>query len=223
MFLMDTRVNYRAVFEKTGSAKYISHLDLNRCMQRAIRRAGLPAWYTEGFHPHMYLMFALALSLGAESLCETMDFRLTQELPAQEVLERLNAALPEGLKVHDVHAPVHQSADIAGAQYRVHLAAADVPALAAQWEAFLAQPECIIEKKTKHRTREIDILPMISVQEMTQHPDFLEIILRLPAGNDSNLNISVVTDAFKNHAEQAFTVDKAIREKIFCRNEEEFF
>jgi hypothetical protein len=61
------------------------------------------------------------------------------------------------------------------------------------------------------------------VSVKTNGVDFLEMILRLPAGNDSNLNISVVTDAFKNHAEQAFTVDKAIREKIFCRNEEEFF
>ena len=223
MFLMDNRVNYRAVFEKTGSAKYISHLDLNRCMQRAIRRADLPAWYTEGFHPHMYLMFALALSLGAESMCETMDFRLTQELSAQEVMERLNAALPQGLKVHDVHAPKHQSADIGSAEYRLRLCTEDVPALAAQWENFLAQPQCIIEKKTKHRTREIDILPMITVQETAQKPDALELVLRLPAGNDANLNISVVTDAFKKHAEQPFSIGEAVRTKIFCHNGEEFF
>ncbi len=220
---MDNRVNYRAVFEKTGSAKYISHLDLNRCMQRAIRRADLPAWYTEGFHPHMYLMFALALSLGAESMCETMDFRLTRELPAQEVMDRLNAALPQGLKVHDVHAPKHQSADIGSAQYHLQLCTEDVKALAAQWEDFLAQPQCIIEKKTKHRTREIDILPMITVQEMVQKPDVLELVLCLPAGNDANLNISVVTDAFKKHAEQPFLIGKAVRTKIFCSNGEDFF
>ncbi len=220
---MDNRVNYRAVFEKTGSAKYISHLDLNRCMQRAIRRAGLPAWYTEGFHPHMYLMFSLALSLGAESMCETMDFRLTQEIPPEEVKARLNAAMPAGLQVHDVHTPKHTTIDIANADYRVLLETEDVPALVQSWESFLAQEKHCIEKKTKHRTREIDILPMITVLDTVQHPDCLELLLRLPAGNDSNLNISVVTDEFQKYAEQAFLVAKSIREKIFCRNGEEFF
>ena len=81
--------DYRIVFEKRGRVKYISHLDLNRCMLRAVRRSGLPAWYTEGFHPHMYLMFPLALSLGAESTCEVMDIRLTQEVPPEEILARL--------------------------------------------------------------------------------------------------------------------------------------
>lgn len=220
---MDNRINYRAVFEKTGSAKYISHLDLNRCMQRAIRRAGLPAWYTEGFHPHMYLMFALALSLGAESMCETMDFRLTELLTPDEVKDRLNAALPEGLKVHDVHTPQHTSAQIGSAVYRVCLHTEDVPALAAEWEKFLSQEHHMIEKKTKHRTREIDILPMITVEKMVQHPEKLELLLRLPAGNEANLNISVVTDEFKKYAEQAFFVESSMREKIFCLDGEEFF
>ena len=84
--------DYRIVFEKRGRVKYISHLDLNRCMLRAVRRSGLPAWYTEGFHPHMYLMFPLALSLGAESTCEVMDIRLTEEVPPAEILARLKPA-----------------------------------------------------------------------------------------------------------------------------------
>ena len=66
MFLL----RVRAIFEKTGRSKYISHLDLNRCMLRTFRRSGLPIWYTEGFNPHLYYAFALALSLGFESSCE---------------------------------------------------------------------------------------------------------------------------------------------------------
>ncbi len=219
---MDNRVNYRAVFEKTGSAKYISHLDLNRCMQRAIRRAGLPAWYTEGFHPHMYLMFALALSLGAESMCETMDFRLTQELPAEEVMARLNAALPDGLKVHAVCSPKYAAADIGSADYRVELETEDVPALAASWAEFTAQPEILVEKKTKRGRKEVNIASMITVLSAEETEGILRIFLRLPAGNEGNLNVSVVTDAFKNYAEQPFLIRKAIREKIFCLNGEEF-
>ena len=52
---------------KTGRAKYISHLDFVRCVQRAIRRSGLPVHYTNGFHPHMEAVFATALPLGMES------------------------------------------------------------------------------------------------------------------------------------------------------------
>lgn len=219
---MDNRINYRAVFEKTGSAKYISHLDLNRCMQRAIRRADLPAWYTEGFHPHMYLMFSLALSLGAESMCETMDFRLTESIPPQEVMERLNAALPEGLKVHAVVFPKYAAADIGSAVYRVELESADVQALAAEWENFAAQPEILMEKKTKRGMKEINIAPMITVQSAEQTDGVFRIFLRLPAGNEANLNVSIVTDAFRKYAAEPFLIHKAIREKIFCLNGEEF-
>ena len=71
----------RVLFHKTGRAIYISHLDLTRAMGRALARTQLPVWYTEGFHPHLYMTFALPLSLGVEGLCETMDFWLTEEVP----------------------------------------------------------------------------------------------------------------------------------------------
>ena len=77
--------NVRVFFEKTGMTKYISHLDLMRCMTRAIKRAAIPAWYTEGFNPHLFITFALPLTLGVESLCESMDIRLTEEMGFEEV------------------------------------------------------------------------------------------------------------------------------------------
>ena len=65
--------NVRIRFSKTGRARYISHLDLSRVMQRSLRRAGIPLWYTEGFNRHPYVTFAAPLSLGFEGLQETMD------------------------------------------------------------------------------------------------------------------------------------------------------
>ena len=121
--------DYRIVFEKRGRVKYISHLDLNRCMLRAVRRSGLPAWYTEGFHPHMYLMFPLALSLGAESICEVMDLRLTEEVQPEEILARLNPALPEGLKAYEVREPKHATQDVGSAEYEVTLTGERLPEL----------------------------------------------------------------------------------------------
>ncbi|MBR6681766.1 MAG: TIGR03936 family radical SAM-associated protein, partial [Clostridia bacterium] len=65
----------RVKFEKTGKLQYISHLDLLRTMQTALRRAKVKMIYSEGFNPHMKITFALPLSIGTESLCEYMDIR----------------------------------------------------------------------------------------------------------------------------------------------------
>ena len=75
------RIDARIFYRKTGRAKYISHLDLARCMQRAVKRTGLPVWYTVGFNPRLYLGFALPLPLGQESVCETVDLCLMEDIP----------------------------------------------------------------------------------------------------------------------------------------------
>ncbi len=212
--------DYRIVFEKRGRVKYISHLDLNRCMLRAVRRSGLPAWYTEGFHPHMYLMFPLALSLGAESTCEVMDIRLTQEVPPEEILARLNPALPEGLKAYEVREPKNVTQDIGSAEYEVVLIG---EGLAEKWERFLAQEQILIEKKTKKGMKELDIKPKVTVTDVSASDGELHLTLRLPAGNEGNINVSVVTDAFAKFAETKAFVKTVLRTKIFCTDGGVFF
>lgn len=211
--------DYRIAFEKAGLMRFISHLDLNRCMIRAIRRSGLPAWYTEGFHPHMYLMFPLALSLGAESVCEVMDIRLTEERPAEEILSRLNAALPEGLHATAVREPKNVTQDIGSASYEVLLGG---EGLLSVWEAFLAQPEIAVEKKTKKGLKTVDIRPQITCEAAEETADGLRLRLRLPAGNEGNLNVSVVTDALISFTDRPITVRKVCRLQIFCIGGEVF-
>ena len=72
--------NVRIFFEKKGRAIYISHLDLMRTMQRALKRSGLPVWFTEGFNPRLYLNFPLALSLGTTGEREPMDIAVVEEI-----------------------------------------------------------------------------------------------------------------------------------------------
>ncbi len=215
--------DYRIVFEKKGISRYISHLDLNRCMIRAVRRSGLPAWYTEGFHPHLYLMFPLALSLGVESICEVMDLRLTEELPPEEILEKLNAVLPEGLHALEIHPPQKQAADITAAEYHLLLSAPDVPDLKSLWDAFFSQPEILVQKKTKKGVKEINIKNNIIIHKIDFQPPDLSLILRLPAGNDGNLNIGIVSDAFQNYADKPILVKSVCRTKIFSENYQDFF
>ena len=97
----------RIWFVKRGEARYISHLDLNRFMLRALRRTKLPIWYTEGYNPHPYLTFSLPLSLGFESVCESMDLRIMQDdCSNEEVFRRLSAAMPESLAILKVTDPL---------------------------------------------------------------------------------------------------------------------
>ena len=93
----------RLVFAKEGRAVYISHLDLMRTMQRAFTRAGLKLKYSEGFNPHAVISIALPLSVGVSSVCELMIFSMEDEMELSELPERLNSALPEGIRVLSVY------------------------------------------------------------------------------------------------------------------------
>ncbi len=189
----------RATFSKRRRAKYISHLDLMRCIQRAFKRAGVPIWYTEGFNPHAYLMFPLALSLGCESGCECMDFRLDGNMSMQTAMERLNRVLPEDLQIVRVAQPIRKHTDIAFADYALCLDCADGTAaddLRAAWDAFFAQPEINVEKKTKRGTAQMDLKAQTQLLSVQTLDDGLWLKLRLPAGTAVNINPNLLTDAF---------------------------
>ena len=104
----------RLLFEKTGNAVWMSHLDLMRLMQRAFKRADLPLKHTQGFNPRPSVSIALPLSVGVESKCELLDFDLDgQSLSGEEMKQRLNAALVDGVKVLDVYTDGRKIRDLA--------------------------------------------------------------------------------------------------------------
>lgn len=85
---------YRAFYRKTGRMRFLGHHDVMRLWTRALRRAGLPIRFTEGFTPRPVLSMPLALAVGLESLEEVLEFELSEAIPAEEVRTRLNAQLP---------------------------------------------------------------------------------------------------------------------------------
>ena len=89
----------RIKFTKEGNAKYISHLDLIRTIQRAARRAGVPVEYSKGFNPHSKIAYGPALAVGISSSGEYMDMDLKEYMEETELVGRLNAALPDGIGV----------------------------------------------------------------------------------------------------------------------------
>ena len=95
-----------AALHETGRAAYLSHLDMQRTLQRALRRADMPLLYSQGFNPHPLIAFAGALSTGAESEREWFDVRLEGDIAPADFEARLNAVLPEGMAVsHAMEAP----------------------------------------------------------------------------------------------------------------------
>lgn len=194
-----TMQNIRIWFEKRGRAKYISHLDLMRAMSRAVRRAALPLWYTEGFHPHPYLSFALPLPLGQEGLREAMDIRLEQELPLEETAQRLSGVLPEGIRVLQAALPWCKPAEIHAAEYEIMLPCEQPVSWCAQAEQSLAAGQLTAKKMGKqgHRKveKEIALAPLIFQYALTSGDAQARLACTLAAGSEKNLNPALLCEA----------------------------
>lgn len=214
----------RITFSKRERAKYISHLDLNRAMQRALKRAGIPIWYTEGFNPHAYIMFPLALSLGVESDCELMDIRIESEVDFEQIKQSLNEALPSGLVVNNVALQKKKHTEIAFSEYKISIIS-DVSAkdLSDKFTQFLSLETIETQKRSKKKgLQTVDIKPMIEVSDIIVDGDKLNVTMILPSGVSSTLNPSLVIDTFSEKMTVNLTSVSIERTKIMCENGEIF-
>ena len=160
----------RALFEKVGSARFISHLDLMRLFQRAFKRAGLPLTHTQGFNPRPSVSIALPLSLGAESHCELLDFDLESPVPLEDIRNRLNAALIDGIRVREVYDNGAKIKYLALLQSRLTLEYdGGIPAGAESAIGQLfAREALVLEKKNRNGVTQQDIIPMIRNLEISR-------------------------------------------------------
>ncbi len=206
-------VNTRVFFSKLDRAKYISHLDLNHCIQRAMRRSRLPVWQTEGFNPHTYVAFVLPLSLGQEGVCEAMDFRLTEDVSPEEVMQKLNDSLPPDIRVIRVAAPKYKNTDITTAEYTVE---SDINA--DKFAEFMLSEKIEVEKKTKRGVSTVDLKPLVTELSVAEG----EIKLRLPAGNDFSINPQLLFDAYMAATGESIARLRIVRTNTFCADGNEF-
>ena len=154
----------RALFQKTGNAVWMSHLDLMRVFQRSFKRAGLLLKHTQGFNPRPSVSIALPLSVGIESTCELLDFELDgQTVANDELMERLNAALVDGVKVLNVYDNGQKLKHLALLDCVVTLEYdAGVPGEARKkLEQLFSREEVTVEKKSKNGITQQNIIPMI--------------------------------------------------------------
>ena len=184
---MDVRMS----FQKTGMAKFISHLDTVRCITRAMKRACVPIWFTEGFNPHAFLTFAMPLSLGFESLCETVDFRLMEETDLNELAERINNALPVDITVKEIYTYETSPNDIRWAEYKIIFNNPD-NLLLGQAEKTLSADEIVVLKKSKKGRnkveKEVNIKEHIKSFELSEDNGKLILNTVLSSGTSVNIN-----------------------------------
>ena len=193
----------RLLFEKSGNAIWISHLDLMRLFQRAFKRAGYPLTHTNGYNPRPSVSIALPLSVGIESQCELLDFDLDVPCNSLEKLKAdLNNALTEGVIIHDVMAESRKIRDIAYLSTKIILHYDNgVPQNACNTIADLFRSGClIVTKKTKRGFDDQDILPMIKTFEIRKAGKTQLEILAVHCCQNPTLNPTQIVTAICKYA-----------------------
>lgn len=191
--------NVRVWFKKDEQCRYISHLDLNRVMIRAIQKSRLPVWHTEGFNVHPYITFALPLSLGFRGERESMDMRILDDnLKLSVIKDELNKCLPNGLYVFDVTEPKMKPGAISSAKFKMRLSCDEysVEELYTKLQEMLNAQEILVDKKTKKGVKKIDIKEyFVNAKHYDTEKDVV-IRVVLPAGSTTNINPTLLVKAF---------------------------
>lgn len=155
-----------AVFEKGERIRHIGHLDIQRSVQRGLRRSGLPVAYSNGFNPHILITFASALSTGACGTREIMDVTMAEEVSEQEFLERMNQAMPPEMQLSEARAVDQKHpalmASLRAARYDLLIRDTDQAGLlVSSVPKMMARESITAMRKTKTTLKECDIKPLI--------------------------------------------------------------
>lgn len=216
----------RVWFTKQAQAKYISHLDLMRFMTRAVRRAGIPIWYTEGFNPHPYMTFALPLSLGQESRCECMDIRVEGSMEDDEIERRLAAVMPEGIKITSVSSPVMPAGEIFWGEYVIEFFAENPDEMCEKFKALLDGGNIIAKKMGKSGRKkvekEINLSESIYSYSISVHDGRLALVTVLRAGLKLNINPALLADALLKHADMQADEVNILRARLLTEDGNNF-
>jgi len=188
----------RLKFSKTGRAVYISHLDLMRTLSRAFKRAELNLKYSEGFNPHPQISIALPLSVGTESVCEILDFRLTEDKTPEEIKEALEKQLPEGIEVLEVYESERKIKELKwlGVCGVFEYDERDPELTARELTEFFAQEHIVISKKTKRGTADTDIKPDVLDLVFTAQKNAVALMCRVSA-QEPTMNPELLAEALR--------------------------
>ncbi len=206
----------RVRFTRGDNVKFISHLDLMKLFERALRRSGVPIAYSQGFNPHPQMVFGLPLSVGVTSEAEYADFDMAAPITPAEFRDKLNEQLPGGIEILEAVEKTSKGnimASISGAVYTVTVFLKDSTALEEldkKVAGFVDKAEIIVKKEGKGGIKNVNIRPMIHKLEVypaksvpAGYGEFktafvLEALLG--AGSVANLKPELLLSAFSEYS-----------------------
>ncbi len=199
VFALKLRIKYT----KTGVLRFIGHLDIMRLFQKAIRRAKLDVAYSKGFSPHQIISFAAPMPLGMTSEGEYFDGDFVSVTSTEDMMNRLNNTLPEGVKVLDIvelNEGAKPSMSVVSASdyyiYKNEECENDyLNQLKAGIDGFMLMETIEIMKKTKSKEEMSDIKP--GIYKLEEKDD--GIYMLLASGSVLNLKPELVVEALCNH------------------------
>lgn len=216
----------RLLFSKTDRCKYISHLDINRCMSRALTRAKIPLWYTEGFNPHPYMSFSLPLPLGVESMCESLEIRIIGEITNEEIKNRLNAVLPDGIRILDIYEDFRDCSEIAFSDYVFKYEFQNNEEAVKKINTVLLRDSITAFKRGKqgHKKvlKEVNIKPLIDQYGISERGENVVLNARLAAGQKQNLSPELFSQTILNLAGLKFEWKNIARLSLLDANYNNF-
>ncbi len=232
----------RVKYCKDGPIKYISHLNLGQVFTRALRRADIPVVISGGFNPRFRISFGPPLPLGISSISEYLDIKLKEEIKTEELVERLNRVLPQGLKILRAKI-IHSSTDslvkvIDRASYIITLKLKEKltnsrtknqedefkelkKEIDKNIERFVNLDEIIVEKQTKNGIKMVDIRPSILDIKVRKFQNrILEFNLDIKMGQQGNLNPRYAAKAWISYFTNNFDIIRICRDGLYIKGEE---
>lgn len=191
----------RIKFIKHEDMIYISHLDVQRLLQRAFRRADVELSFSQGFNPHPKMSYGNALALGVESFGEYVDIEIENEnITPEELMERINAQLPDGMQfIKCIELEGGEKALAANIIYGDYVftvpntTGMEAEAVSEKLAEMMNSETITTTKRNKKkRIVEVDIRPLIkTLSLMEADKDEIKISSVLATGSKQNLNTNV--------------------------------
>ena len=243
----------RMRFSKSGTMKFIGHLDVMRYFQKAFRRAGLDMLYSQGYSPHPLLSFAQPLGIGLTSDGEYLDLQLASSGASAEMIARINEVMTPEMQIESfVRLPDESKTSmalVAAADYRIArkdwYETENIEGLSEQLASFLSRQEIRVVKKTKKGESELDLRPFLYQAAVTaeeggswqgqtwvSRPSRAEeyengqvLYLRLAAGSEINIKPELVMETFLQTLGQSYQpfAWQIHRLELYARKKEEEF
>lgn len=192
-------------FQKTEQVRHLGHLDIQRAVQRALRRSNVPVRYSEGFHPHAVLSFASPLPVGVSGDYELMEIGLATECDIEKTLSKIRDAMPKALPILggrailDTHPKL--MAKLKMADYRaIFEADNNALQLANAIGEMLRQKEIIALRKTKSGEHSCDIRPMLHVLQADINDQLIQINFRVSLMELETLKPSLLLETLAKYA-----------------------